>query len=50
MEQLEDPLGSVEVTQRMLAQVAQAGSGRKRIAGEVLRGQGEEYLTAMGRS
>ena len=49
MEQLEDPLGSIEVAQRMLAEVAQAGSWRERVPGEILRGQREEHLAAMAR-
>ena len=36
MQQLEDPLRSVEIAQRMLAEVAQAGSWRQRVPGKVL--------------
>ena len=49
MQQLEDPLGSVEIAQRVLAEIAQAGSGRERVPGEILRGQGEDHLSTMSR-
>ena len=48
MKQLEDPLRSVEIAQRMLTEVAQAGSCRQGIASQVLRRQGEEHLATVG--
>ena len=49
VEQLEDALGSIEVPQRMLTEITQACSCRQRVPGQVLRGQGEEDLAAVGR-
>jgi hypothetical protein len=50
MEQLKDPLGSVEITERMLAKIAQACSFRERVQSEVLGDQGKEYLSAVAGS
>ena len=49
MQQLEDPLGSVQVTERMLAEVSQASSRRESISGKILRGQGKKHLPTMPR-
>jgi hypothetical protein len=49
MQELEDPFRSGEIAQRMLAQVAQAGSCREGVPGKVLGRQGEQHLAAVGR-
>ena len=50
MQEVKDPLGSVEVAQGVLTEVAQTGSWRERVSSQILGGQGEEHLTAVGRS
>ena len=47
VQELEDPLRPVEIAQGMLAQITQARSCRERVPSEILRGQGEEHLTAV---
>jgi hypothetical protein len=49
MEQLEDPLGSVQIAQRMFTEVAQSGSWRQCVPGKILGGEREEDLTAVRR-
>src|SRR5215203_1274393 len=49
MEQLEDALGSVEIAQRMLTQITQAGSRRETVPSKILSCQGQQHLSAMAR-
>jgi hypothetical protein len=48
MNQLEDVLRSVEIAQRVLSQVAQTRTHWQGTVRQVVRHQGEEYLSAMG--
>src|SRR5262245_10522897 len=50
MEELEDALGAVQVTQGVFPKIAQVCSSGQRVAGKLLCGEGQQHLPAMGSS